>query len=300
MPGHKKPPLFFKLPKVAKKIARVKEKLFVLDTNVLLHDPQCLYKFEENTLAIPVEVLEELDRKKSAPGELGYAARSVHRDLRALFDGGKDKVPTALKGKGSAILGRELPTGGGLIVVINEYLVNGHAKSAGMERLRATLSDLDKMDNRILASVIFLQEACPKHRVILVSKDANMALKGFALGMEVQDYMNDKVNDLQSEGCKRIELSEADYARFIEEHGVDLEPGATSHLVINEYVYVTSGEFREPARYRGDGQLEGLILGENIGIEQEVRLGYHFGYSMKDYGASIGNVHEFRASYSFE
>ena len=267
MPGHKKPPLFLKLPKVAKKTARAKEKLFVLDTNVLLHDPQCLYKFEENTLAIPVEVLEELDRKKAAPGELGYAARSVHRDLRALFDKGKEQVPVALKGKGSAVLGRELSTGGSLIVVINEYLVNGDAKSAGMERLRATLSDLDKMDNRILASVVFLQDACPKHRVVLVTKDANMALKGIALGMEVQDYMNDKVNDLKSEGCKTIELSEEDYTRFIEEHGVDLEPGLTSHLFINEYVYVVSGEFREPARYRGDGQLEGLILSENMGIK---------------------------------
>ena len=121
MPGHKKPPVFFKLPQVAKKKARVNDKLFVLDTNVLLHDPQCLYKFEENTLAIPVEVLEELDRKKAAPGELGFAARSVHRDLRNLFDNGEERVPSVLKGKGSAVLGRQLTTGGALIVVINEY-----------------------------------------------------------------------------------------------------------------------------------------------------------------------------------
>jgi PhoH-like ATPase len=257
---------FLKLPKKSKPTT-AKEKLFVLDTNVLLHDPQCLYKFEENTLAIPVEVLEELDRKKASPGELGFSARSVHRDLRTLFDRGEAAVPEALEGKGSAVLGRKLSTGGKLIVVINEYLVNGDAKSAGMERLRATLSDLDKMDNRILASVVYLQEACPEHRVVLVTKDANMALKGIALGMEVQDYLNDKVNDLKTDGCKTIELNESDYARFIEEHGVDLEPGQTSHLFINEYVYVQSGEFREPARYRGDGQLEGLILGENMGIQ---------------------------------
>ena len=61
-------------------------KIFVLDTNVLLHDPQCIYKFEDNTIAIPVEVLEELDKKKSAPGELGFSARKIHRDLRLLFD----------------------------------------------------------------------------------------------------------------------------------------------------------------------------------------------------------------------
>jgi PhoH-like ATPase len=89
---------FLKLPKKSKPTT-AKEKLFVLDTNVLLHDPQCLYKFEENTLAIPVEVLEELDRKKASPGELGFSARSVHRDLRTLFDRGEAAVPEALEGR---------------------------------------------------------------------------------------------------------------------------------------------------------------------------------------------------------
>ncbi len=253
------------MPKKRKNTAQAK--IFVLDTNVLLHDPQCLYKFEENAIAIPVEVLEELDRKKSSSGELGFSARSVHRDLRTLFDSSKHAVPEELKAKGSAVLGRELIHGGNLIVVINEYLVNGDCKSAGMERLRATLSDLDKMDNRILASVIFLQESCPDRRVVLVTKDANMALKGIALGMEVQDYMNDKVNDAKPVGCRTVSLADADYTQFMEEHGVDLAPEETSHLFINEYVYVANGEFREPARYRGDGQLEGLILGSNVGIK---------------------------------
>ena len=69
-----------------KKQDNKRSKIFVLDTNVLLHDPQCLHKFEDNTIAIPVEVLEELDKKKSAPGELGFSARKIHRDLRLLFD----------------------------------------------------------------------------------------------------------------------------------------------------------------------------------------------------------------------
>lgn len=261
----KKPQDIFPLPKQRKKPA--KAKIFVLDTNVLLHDPQCLYKFEENSIAIPVEVLEELDRKKSAPGELGFSARSVHRDLRVLFDSDEEKVPTELKSKGSAVLGRVLRTGGNLIVVINEYLVNGDTASEGMNRLRATLSDLDKMDNRILASVVFLQESCPDRRVVLVTKDANMALKGIALGMEVQDYMNDKVSMAKPAGCQTVELNDADYSRFVEEHGVDLEPDQTSHLFINEYVVVANGTSREPARYRGDGQLEGLILGKDTGIK---------------------------------
>ncbi|MEM7791324.1 MAG: PhoH family protein [Verrucomicrobiota bacterium] len=246
---------------------KTETKIFVLDTNVLLHDPQCLHKFEDNTLAIPVEVLEELDKKKSAPGELGFAARKVHRDLRALFDG-ELTPPPEMNGKGSSALSRDLPNGGRLIVVINDYFVSGDNDSEGMNRLKATLVDIEKMDSRILASVFFLKEVCDNSRVILVTKDANMALKGIALGLEVEDYLNDKVTAAKlGGGCKTITLNDEDYERFLEEHGVDLPPDQTSHLFINEYVFVSNGEFREPARYRGDGVLEGLIINNETGIK---------------------------------
>jgi len=244
-----------------------KTKIFVLDTNVLLHDPQCLHKFEENTLAIPVEVLEELDGKKSAPGELGFSARKIHRDLRALFDEGLESPPE-LNGKGSSALSRDLPNGGRLVVVINDYMVSGDFDNEGMNRLKATLVDMDKMDSRILASVFFLKEVCPESRVILVTKDANMALKGIALGLEVEDYMNDKVTSAKlGGGCKTIEISDEDYERFLEEHGVDLLPEQTSHLCINEYIFLSNGEFSQPARYRGDGQVDSLILGSDVGVK---------------------------------
>ncbi|MFU8847105.1 MAG: PhoH family protein [Opitutales bacterium] len=244
-----------------------KTKIFVLDTNVLLHDPQCLYKFEENTIAIPVEVLEELDGKKSAPGELGFAARKVHRDLRALFDE-QLNVPPELKGKGSSALSRDLPHGGRLIVLINDYIIRKDHSSEGINRLKATLVDLDKMDSRILASVFFLKEVCQDCRVVLVTKDANMALKGIALGLEVQDYMNDKVTGARlGGGIRDIPVSNENYKRFLAEQGVDLSPEETSHLFINEYIYLTCGEYREPARYRGDGQIDALILSGETGIK---------------------------------
>ena len=244
-----------------------KAKIFVLDTNVLLHDPQCLHKFEDNTIAIPVEVLEELDRKKSAPGELGFSARKIHRDLRALFDDSLE-TPPELNGKGSSALSRELPNGGRLVVVINDYMVSGDNDSEGLNRLKATLVDMEKMDSRILASVFFLKDVCADCRVILVSKDANMALKGIALGLEVQDYMNDKVTSAKlGGGCKTIQVDDEDYERFLEEHGVDLSPELTSHLFINEYIFISNGEFSEPARYRGDGQIDGLILGSEVGVK---------------------------------
>ncbi|MDP4777674.1 MAG: PhoH family protein [Opitutales bacterium] len=244
-----------------------KAKIFVLDTNVLLHDPQCLHKFEDNTLAIPVEVLEELDRKKSAPGELGFAARKIHRDLRALFDD-ELAVPPEMKDKGSSALSRDLANGGRLIVVINDYFVGGDPASEGMNRLKATLVDMEKMDSRILASVFFLKDVCDDQRVILVTKDANMALKGIALGLEVQDYMNDKVTSSKiGGGCKTLTVEKPDYVRFIEEHGVDLSPEQTNHLFLNEYIFISDGVSSEPARYRGDGQIEALILGNEVGIK---------------------------------
>ncbi len=244
-----------------------KAKIFVLDTNVLLHDPQCLYKFEDNTLAIPVEVLEELDRKKSAPGELGFAARKIHRDLRALFDD-KLAVPPELKGKGSSALSCDLVNGGRLIVVINDYFVGVDPANESLNRLKATLVDMEKMDSRILASVFFLKEVCTDSRVILVTKDANMALKGIALGLEVQDYMNDKVTTTKiGGGCKTLTIDKEDYQRFVEEHGVDLSPEVTSHLFLNEYLYLSDGVSSEPARYRGDGQIEALILGNEVGVK---------------------------------
>ena len=255
------------LPLPKQKTTKNGAKIFVLDTNVLLHDPQCLHKFEDNTVAIPVEVLEELDRKKSAPGELGFSARQIHRDLRALFDE-ELAIPPEMKGQGNSALSCDLPNGGRLIVVINDYFVSGDNNSEGMNRLRATLVDMEKMDSRILASCFFLKEVCTDSRVILVTKDANMALKGIALGLEVQDYMNDKIKTANiGGGIKTVIIEDADYECFLEEHGVDLPPELTSHLYINEYIYLSNGEFSEPARYRGDGQIDGLILGSGTGIK---------------------------------
>jgi PhoH-like ATPase len=101
-----------------------------------------------------------------------------------------------------------------------------------------------------------------------VTKDANMALKGIALGLEVEDYLNDKVTGAKlGSGIQTITVSPEDYGRFLEEHGVDLSPDVTSNLFLNEYIYLTNGEFREPARYRGDGQIDALILSGDTGVK---------------------------------
>src|ERR1700712_2019459 len=104
----------------------VRAKTYVLDTNVLLHDPQSIYKFEDNNLAIPVEVLEELDSiKVEQSTERGRNARRVHRILQEL-----------LPDSHSMLEGVDLPNGGTLSVVINRYLVENNWSSPAMKRLR--------------------------------------------------------------------------------------------------------------------------------------------------------------------
>src|SRR3954466_10412801 len=103
-----------------------KVKTFVLDTNVLLHDPQSIFKFEDNNLAIPVEVLEELDAIKAEQStERGRNARRVHRILQELLPDSR-----------SMHEGVELDNGGTLSVIINPFLTE-HKRSPAMDRLRA-------------------------------------------------------------------------------------------------------------------------------------------------------------------
>src|SRR6476659_5394330 len=109
-----------------------KVKTFVLDTNVLLHDPQSVFKFEDNNLAIPVEVLEELDAIKGEQStERGRNARRVHRILQELLPDSRAMHE-----------GVELPNGGTLSIIINPYLLDGGRTSPAMDRLRAILPDI--------------------------------------------------------------------------------------------------------------------------------------------------------------
>src|SRR3954462_11129825 len=169
-----------------------KVKTFVLDTNVLLHDPQSIFKFEDNNLAIPVEVLEELDSIKGEQStERGRNARRVHRLLQQLLPDARAMHE-----------GVELDNGGTLSAIINPYLVDPNRRSPAMDRLRAILPDLSKKDNRIIAAALFMQEQYPPP-AIRVTKDVNVQLKARAVGLESEDYLNDKVPVLDEEASYR-------------------------------------------------------------------------------------------------
>jgi len=228
-----------------------KVKTFVLDTNVLLHDPQSIYKFEENNLAIPVEVLEELDAIKGEQStERGRSARRVHRILQEL-----------LPDSHAMHEGVELPNGGTLSIIINPYLVDPARTSPAMVRLRAILPDLGKKDNRIIAAALFVQEQFPPP-TILVTKDVNVQLKARAVGLESEDYLNDKVPEVDEEASYReIPLSIYELQRFCSEGAYELDEAVAKPLYLNEYVLLRSDEGKTmPPRHYGDGVVRRLKL----------------------------------------
>ena len=190
-----------------------KVKTFVLDTNVLLHDPQSIFKFEDNNLAIPVEVLEELDTIKAEQStERGRNARRVHRILQELLPNSR-----------AMLEGVKLPNGGTLSVIINRYLVDDNRLTPAMQRLRAVLPDLSKKDNRIIACALFVQETFPPP-TILVTKDVNVQLKARAVGLESEDYLNDKVPEPDEEASYReIPLSIYELQRFCSEGKFEID-----------------------------------------------------------------------------
>jgi PhoH-like ATPase len=169
-------------------------KNYIVDTNVLLHDPNSLLSFEDNSVLIPIEVIEEIDRFKRESSELGQNARKVSRML------------DSFRAKGSLSEGVRLPTGGKLKIVFQK---NGHSPNGA-----GGLSP-NGVDNRIVSLAQAIQKAQPKNPTILVSKDINLRIKADALGLLAEDYETDRVliTDLYT-GMIGLSVSPATMAEF--------------------------------------------------------------------------------------
>ncbi len=182
------------------------ERLFVLDTNVLMHDPSCLYRFQEHNLFLPMVVLEELDHNKRGHSEVARNARQASRVMEELIRGAERqdiekgiKLPDAPNG--SFV--------GGKVYFQTQNLVYD---------LPASLPG-NVPDNNILATALALQKERPHCRVIVVSKDINMRIKAAALGILAEDYQDDQVlDDLSLLYTGKIELPSG----FWEEHSQKL------------------------------------------------------------------------------
>ena len=159
-------------------------KLFVLDTNVLLHDPMSLFRFEEHDVYLPMITLEELDGHKKGMTEVARNARQVSRDLDALADDMSNRQQID-------------PASGIALAKTGHVEAKGklYFQTTGMEvHLPAGLPQ-GKADNQILGVVQALRSGHPGRDVVLVSKDINMRIKARALGLPAEDYFNDKTLD---------------------------------------------------------------------------------------------------------
>ena len=159
-----------------------KQKTFVLDTNVILHDHKAIRRFQDNNLVTPIAVIEELGKFKKGTDALSFNARSFMRDLDRITDGhmfAPDGLPIA-KGLGKIKIEPNHPFA---------------------PELRDLFKD-DIQDHRILATAMWVRDNNPDRFVALVTKDINLRMKAKAVGMEVQDYLTDRVKD------ERIEVAE--------------------------------------------------------------------------------------------
>jgi len=148
------------------------KKLFILDTNVLLHDFKCIYNFEENDVIIPIVVLEELDKFKKGNDTINFHAREFTREL--------DKL------SGDMLLTANIPLGGNLG---NLHIETGKDFS---DKVRHSFPEMTP-DHRILAIADYVCNTNKEKTVILITKDINLRMKAKSLGILAQDYENDKV-----------------------------------------------------------------------------------------------------------
>jgi PhoH-like ATPase len=213
------------------------KKLFVLDTNVLMHDPTSLFRFDEHDVYIPIATLEELDSNKRGLSDVSRNARQASRFLDEIVSSAVADIKAGLVLKtrdGQSAKGR---------LFLQTEAMNGE--------LPTTLAS-GKTDNQILSVVRSLQERDHERQVVLVSKDINMRIKARALGLAAEDYTNDKVledADLLYTGVRHLP------ADFWDTHGHDVESwkkdGHTyyrvrgplvSKLHVNEFIYDESGD----------------------------------------------------------
>ena len=212
-------------------------KLFVLDTNVLMHDPSSLFRFEEHDIYLPMVTLEELDNNKKGVTEVARNARQASRSLEEIV--------------GTDLTNLELGC---------PLALNGNKQASGKLFLQTTQLNMDlpglagnKADNQIISVVICLQKQYTNRQVVLVSKDINVRIKARAMGVLAEDYFNDKVledTDILYSGMKELP------ADFWEMHSKAMESWQESGrmfyrltgplcktFLINEFVYY---EFEKP------------------------------------------------------
>lgn len=148
------------------------KKIFILDTNVLIHDPNCIFNFQDNDVYLPIYVIEEIDKLKTYNDSVGKSARDTSKNI----DG--------LRSKGSLSKGIENEEGGVLKIILGDHELDYLPEAFSKE----------SVDNKIIATALKIKNENPNMRVILITKDINVRIKSDVLDLEAVDYEKDKVD----------------------------------------------------------------------------------------------------------
>lgn len=229
------------------------KKAFVLDTSVLIHDPEAILNFQEHDVFIPLEVINELDRIKTEGSERGAAARGVQRNL-LLY------LPKIGSAQG------ELPTGGKIGVLIPPPAVLNRQSETGI-----LLGEMDTPDHKIIATAVWLRSK-NEQKVTLVSKDMGMVLKARTACLETEDYRFDKAPE-PDQDCEEIELTNSEMGKFSAEGILELPEDRIPNLDLNAYGLFHANK-KTPWRYAGFGRFLSVNSGSvrvPNGIEIQAR-----------------------------
>lgn len=211
-------------------------KNFVLDTNVLLHDPRSIYGFDDNTVVIPIYVIEELDQFKKDMSELGRNARQVARYL------------DAHRQEGTLAEGVPLPNGGLLKVAFVEH------------DLPKSMADGGLMDNRILAVAIEVRKKDPGGTTVFITKDTNLRIRADALGLLAQDFEPERVEISELYTGIGERLVSAEVINQLYRPGAEVDVPDLEQLVANQFVlFKDAANPSHTAMGRYDGERKRVV-----------------------------------------
>jgi PhoH-like ATPase len=226
--------------KITEMAKKKQTKIFVLDTNVILHDHTSIYQFQDNDIVIPITVLEELDKFKRGNDPINFQAREFVRELDEivgdqLFNGGIKLGPD--KGKLIIETGKPIP-----------------------EEMKHSFRE-DIPDHRILAIAMYIGQRFPDRPTILVTKDINLRMKAKSLRIQAEDYYNDKVKDIQILNKSITELENFNdtlIEKLYSENSIPVEQMELAETPdINEYFIMKSPKASVLGRY--DGGLKKMV-----------------------------------------
>ncbi len=243
----------------------ISKKLFVLDTNVLMHDPASVYRFKEHDIFIPMVVLEELDRSKKGVSEVARNARQASRFLDELA-----ATHTHTIDDGIPLDDFQISTGSGQVSSGHLYFQTRRMTSLLPDSLPGNMPD-----NSILGTVLALKKERPEYSAIrLVSKDINLRIKAAVLGVQAEDYQNDQVLDdidLLFGGmtslAKGFWNKEAKKLESWQEHGCTFYRAQSAEIekcYPNEAVYDTEDSQFEALVRSSDGNTATLVLARDF------------------------------------